>query len=76
MNLARTKTCGVRWFDLDGVSLTVTGSVGVAAWDEPMLSTASLLAAADDALYRAKELGRNRTELYVPLAEHTSTPSS
>ena len=60
-------------FELDGVTITVTGSVGVAAWDEPMMTTASLFAAADEALYSAKELGRNRTELFVPLAERTST---
>ena len=36
---------------------------------EPGMRTPSdLYAAADEALYRAKELGRDRTELYVPLA--------
>jgi diguanylate cyclase (GGDEF)-like protein len=59
-------------FEVEAVTIAVTGSVGVAAWDEPMMSTASLFAAADEALYRAKELGRNRTELFVPLADRTS----
>ncbi len=51
-------------FELAGIELDVTGSVGVAAWDEPMMATESLVAAADEALYQAKALGRNRVELY------------
>src|SRR5262249_26678031 len=49
-------------FDLEGLTIDVTGSIGVATWDEPMMTTTSLVAAADKALYRAKELGRNRVE--------------
>jgi len=46
------------------LSIPVTASVGAAAWEETM-TAASLFAAADEALYRAKQLGRNRTELFV-----------
>jgi two-component system, cell cycle response regulator len=46
--------------------ITVTASVGVAAWHAGMATAVSLYAAADQALYRAKELGRNRTELFEP----------
>jgi two-component system, cell cycle response regulator len=47
--------------------ISVRASIGVAAWSEAMASPASLIAAADEALYRAKRLGRDRTELHVPL---------
>jgi diguanylate cyclase (GGDEF)-like protein len=53
-------------FEIDGVTIAVTGSIGVATWDEPMMTTGSLVAAADKALYRAKQLGRNRVERYLP----------
>ena len=45
---------------LTGGPCTVTVSVGVAAWRPSMRKTADLLRAADDALYRAKQAGRNR----------------
>ncbi|MEZ5262484.1 MAG: diguanylate cyclase [Acidimicrobiales bacterium] len=50
-------------FLLDGQQLTVTVSVGIvmASGDE---EPATLLRNADTAMYRAKELGRNRTEIY------------
>jgi two-component system, cell cycle response regulator len=53
-------------FTLDGLAIEVTGSIGVASWDEPMMTTTSLIAAADKALYRAKALGRNRVERAAP----------
>jgi PleD family two-component response regulator len=37
----------------------------VATWDDTMRSPSDLYAAADTALYRAKALGRDRTELHV-----------
>ncbi len=45
----------------DGQKLNVTSSVGVAA-AEAGTSVDALIAAADEALYRAKRLGRNRVE--------------
>ncbi|MBI4420121.1 MAG: GGDEF domain-containing protein [Gemmatimonadetes bacterium] len=45
-----------------GAELKVTISVGVASYPEPIRDTANLQAAADAALLRAKENGRNRTE--------------
>ena len=50
------------------VSIPIRASIGVAAWSDPMRTAADLYAAADEALYRAKELGRDRTELHDPLS--------
>jgi diguanylate cyclase (GGDEF)-like protein len=47
----------------ESLGIPVTMSIGAAAWEAPMTKS-SLLAAADEALYRAKALGRNRTELF------------
>jgi two-component system, cell cycle response regulator len=52
------------------VHIPIRASVGVAAWHLTMGSPADLYAAADQALYRAKELGRDRTELYHLFASH------
>jgi diguanylate cyclase (GGDEF)-like protein len=52
-------------------SISIRASIGAAAWHAGMRSPSNLYAAADEALYRAKELGRDRTELYVP---RTGTP--
>lgn len=43
----------------------VTVSLGVAAFDPGMASAADMVVAADKALYRAKEAGRDRVELFV-----------
>ena len=53
--------------DAGGVSIPIRASIGVAALSETMATPESLFAAADEALYRAKELGRDRTELHDPL---------
>jgi two-component system, cell cycle response regulator len=47
-------------------SIPIRASIGVAAWSAAMRSPSALYAAADEALYRAKDLGRDRTELYAP----------
>ena len=49
-------------FEADGGEIRVTMSFGVAEITESIRDTAALVKAADDALYRAKELGRNRVE--------------
>ncbi|MFO0557670.1 MAG: GGDEF domain-containing protein [Polyangiales bacterium] len=50
------------WIEHDGRDLAVTASIGVATLSatRDYASVEALLTAADDALYRAKELGRNR----------------
>ncbi len=53
---------GDRPFELDSTSVAVSVSVGVAAYPDHGSSGKDLLAAADDALYRAKAGGRNRVE--------------
>ncbi len=46
--------------------LHVSASVGVAMWDPLMADGDTLVAAADDALYRAKSAGRDRFEVAAP----------
>jgi two-component system cell cycle response regulator len=47
-------------FVYNGIDIKVTVSVGVAAHADGMKEPAELVGAADDALYQAKRLGRNR----------------
>jgi diguanylate cyclase (GGDEF)-like protein len=49
--------------DVDGRPVCATVSIGVAHCDGPVLDITELLAQADQALYFAKERGRNRVEL-------------
>ncbi len=44
----------------------VTASFGVAGWSEELTNAEILVKAADDALYRAKQNGRNRVEINIP----------
>jgi diguanylate cyclase (GGDEF)-like protein len=50
-------------FMASGIDLHLTASIGIATWDPSMSGPESLYAAADRALYQAKEHGRNRAEL-------------
>ena len=49
-------------------SLSPSVSVGVTLACEPCVGVTELLSIVDRALYRAKELGRNRVELEAPVA--------
>ncbi len=51
---------------IGNVSLQVTISVGVAAMDASMRGPESMIKAADQAVYAAKQAGRNRTCVYRP----------
>lgn len=47
----------------------VTVSIGVAIFDSSCLRLEDLLAHSDQAMYRAKDNGRNRVEIYTPLSD-------
>jgi diguanylate cyclase (GGDEF)-like protein/putative nucleotidyltransferase with HDIG domain len=68
--------CGLRdEFHADAVPVTI--SFGVASYPEHGAAAASLLRAADEALYAAKRSGRNRTVLHTPASDavaHTHGP--
>jgi diguanylate cyclase (GGDEF)-like protein len=53
---------------VEGRTFTATVSIGVAISDQASADLDALLDAADQALYRAKVLGRNRVELSLSLA--------
>jgi diguanylate cyclase (GGDEF)-like protein len=57
----------------EGARLAVTVSVGVAAWPEDGREIEALLAAADRALYAAKQDGRNRVASAAGLARAAGT---
>jgi diguanylate cyclase (GGDEF)-like protein len=59
-------------FSAGGAELYVTASIGLSTWAPSMSVPASLYSAADQALYLAKERGRNRAEL---VDEHGRTAS-
>ncbi|MDH5749979.1 MAG: bifunctional diguanylate cyclase/phosphodiesterase, partial [Rhodospirillales bacterium] len=51
-------------FIVDGHELYVTASIGIAIFPEDGLAVEELIKNADEAMYRAKELGRNNFQLY------------
>jgi two-component system CheB/CheR fusion protein len=53
-------------FDVKERQLFVSASVGVAFFPEDGQDSNALIKSADTAMYRAKELGRNRFEFFVP----------
>ncbi len=64
--IAERLRCDLREeFSTDTVAITI--SLGVASYPQHGETAASLLRAADEALYAAKESGRNRTVLHSPL---------
>jgi diguanylate cyclase (GGDEF)-like protein len=61
-------------YDCDGKSLRMSASVGVAVHrgDDPHIDSGGMFRRADLAMYRAKELGRNRVELFTEEMEVTT----
>ncbi|KAA6460942.1 GGDEF domain-containing protein [Acidobacteria bacterium AB60] len=57
---------------IDGQAIRVTISIGVATFPEDGNVEENLMRLADQAMYRAKQLGKNRVELHSPHA--TSSP--
>jgi diguanylate cyclase (GGDEF)-like protein/PAS domain S-box-containing protein len=56
-----------------GVRLTLTASIGVVVTDDPRANAGKLLRDADLAMYRAKEKGRDRIEVFHPvLRDHAN----
>jgi diguanylate cyclase (GGDEF)-like protein len=53
-------------FNIAGHDVQVTASVGVAVFDDPEVDPGTLMQHADAALARAKELGRERVEMFDP----------
>ena len=53
-------------FDIQGRSLFVSASIGVAFYPEDGTDSATLVKSADSAMYRAKDQGRNRVEFFKP----------
>ena len=51
---------------IEGQELSVTSSIGVALYPRDGVTASALLRRADLAMYRAKDLGRNTVEFYVP----------
>jgi diguanylate cyclase (GGDEF)-like protein/putative nucleotidyltransferase with HDIG domain len=64
--IAERLRCDLRE-EFSGDTVAITISFGVASYPEHGETAASLLRAADEALYGAKESGRNRTMLHSPL---------
>jgi diguanylate cyclase (GGDEF)-like protein len=50
--------------DLDGTEVTITVSIGIAMVGDPSTPPDTVIREADAAMYRAKELGRSRYELF------------
>ncbi|GGI83363.1 GGDEF domain-containing protein [Shewanella gelidii] len=50
-------------FQFEGLQLNITISIGLSAIDDNTVNVDQLYAAADSALYRAKDTGRNRVEI-------------
>jgi diguanylate cyclase (GGDEF)-like protein len=53
-----------RPIEVDGMPLTVTVSVGIAIVNDPTVSPDAIIREADAAMYRAKDQGRSRFELF------------
>ena len=56
-------------FVVDGTSVVVRVSIGVASWPQQVGTSVELLRGADSAVAHAKHLGRDQVALSEPLAD-------
>ena len=56
-----------RTFDVDGLSLNVTVSIGISVYPDDGIDADTLFKHADIAMYRAKERGRNGYQCFRPV---------
>jgi len=63
-NRVREKIASIAFTTPTGSKITVTMSFGIAVYDKDATRQEDLIRKADKALYRAKDRGRNRVELY------------
>jgi diguanylate cyclase (GGDEF)-like protein len=52
--------------DIDGITVTVSASIGVSLYPQDHVDADTLMRHADQAMYQAKEAGRNRFHLFDP----------
>ncbi len=62
-------------FELEGNKLFITSSIGIALYPKDGENGETLIANADAALYRAKELGRNHYQIYAAGMKSQNLPS-
>ncbi len=67
---------GAMRISLGAATLTLTISIGVAAMDAAMTGPDSMIKAADQAVYAAKQAGRNRICIYRPRSSTLSVAAS
>jgi diguanylate cyclase (GGDEF)-like protein len=60
----------------EGGMADVGASVGVAWWPDDALTAKSVIKCADEALYRAKEMGRGQACVAKPVSEETKAPTA
>jgi diguanylate cyclase (GGDEF)-like protein/PAS domain S-box-containing protein len=74
--VARMREVLVEPLAVEGREVNVTSSIGVAVYPRDGETASTLLRKADLAMYRAKELGRNTVQFYVPDLDPQSTVRS
>jgi len=72
ISLARLLQTVARPIVIDGAALTVTASIGVTLFPGDGADADTLLRHADQAMYAAKEAGRNRYHLFDPRHDHAA----
>lgn len=51
--------------NIENIALTISVSIGITSFSQGDITCSQLLIQADEAMYKAKELGRNQTHLYL-----------